>query len=180
MKRQSGFTLIELIASIVVISIIAAAGTPVLIRSITAYNSSLNTITALDKLRYATDRMAREFREASANSTNLNMSTTAPSFHKVDYLIAGSTITTVTYTVAIASSGTNVNLTYTPSGGSATTAVLTDQLSTTANSLQFAYYDQNNATTATAASAKYVEIRLTLRANNQDYSSRTRVALQNP
>jgi MSHA biogenesis protein MshO len=181
MRRSSGFTLIELIATIVVLGIIAAAGAPVLVRSIQAYNSTLNSVTTLDKVRYATDRLAREIREStySAGTSSLNMSTTAPSFTKVDYLISGTTITSTTYTVLISSSGSNVNIAYTPSGGTTTTAVLTDQLSSTAGSLQFAYYDQTGATTTLATAVHYVEIRLTLAGNGQDYSARTRVALRN-
>jgi MSHA biogenesis protein MshO len=179
MRRHSGFTLIELIASIVVLGIISAAGAPVLVRSVQAYNSTLNTVTTLDKLRYATDRIAREIRESTYNSStstsSLNMSTTAPSFTKVDYLISGTTISSTTYTVLVSTSGSNVNISYTPSGGSDTVAVLTDQLS----SLQFAYYDNAGTSTTLATAVHYVEIRLTLTANGQSYSSRTRVALRN-
>jgi len=180
MYANRGFTLVEMIAAIVVIGIIAAAGAPVMVESLKAYNSTLTTVQTLDKLRYATERMAREFREATRN-VNFTVSTTAPAFDKTDYLISGATTTSISRHVAISSDSVNgyVNLAYT-TGGATTTAVLTDQLSTTANSLQFAFWDQSGTTsTSVAASVRYVDIMLTLRANGQDYSSKTRVALQN-
>lgn len=196
MRTYSGFTLVELIVSIIVLGIIVAAGAPVLYNSITAYNSSLNTVQTLDKLRYATYRMAREFREMSYCSSSCSvtgfqftsgtMSTTQPSFTKVDYMVSSTgAVTSNTYTVAIAASGSNVNITYTnQSNNATTTAVLTDQLSSTANSLQFAYFDQAGCDqagvwTLSTSTVRYVEIRLILSANGQDYAERTCVALRN-
>ena len=178
MRRTKGFTLIELITAIVVISIIAAAGAPVLVNSVRAYNSTLNVVMTLDKLRYASERMAHEFREASR--ATLNMSTTAPQFTKIDYLISGTTITSTSYGITLFGDTSTGLVTISYSGGTATRATLTDQLSSTANPLKFTYYDQNGATTTSAASVRYVDIQLILRANGQDYSERTRVAIRNP
>jgi MSHA biogenesis protein MshO len=166
--RKNGFTLIELVIAIVVIGIIAAAVTPVMVKSMDAYNATLNVAITLDKLRYASERIAREIREATVGT--LNMNTAAPQFTRDDY--AGS-INTVR-SVAIARSGEIVNLSYnTPSV--TPPPVLTDQ----STALSFAYYDVDGVITTAAAAVRYVEINLTLTANGQPYSQRTRVALRN-
>jgi MSHA biogenesis protein MshO len=168
MRKIRGFTLIELIISVVVIGIIAVAATPVMVKSMDAYNATLDVAITLDKLRYASERMAREIREATVGTFNMN--TAAPQFTRDDY--AG-TINTIRG-VSIVRSGEIVNFSYnnptvTP------TPVLTDQ----ATALSFAYYDADGASTPDAAAVRYVEINLTLAANGQSYTQRTRVALRN-
>lgn len=166
--RKNGFTLIELIIAIVVIGIIAAAATPVMVKSMDAYNATLNVAITLDKLRYASERMAREIREATSGTFDMN--TTAPRFNRDDY--AG-TINTPR-AVSIARAGGAVNLSYN-NPAVTPTPVLTDQ----STDLRFAYYDIDNVVTTNPAAVRYVEINLTLAANGQSYSQRTRVALRN-
>lgn len=186
MRKSPGFTLLELVAAIIVLGIIFAAGAPVMVQSATAYTDSVTTTQTLDKLRYATERIARELREVNYSGgtfqfTSGNLSTTAPSFSRTEYMTtSGGAVATNTFTtVVISSSNGNVSIAYTK-GGVTTTVVLTDQLSATSNALQFAYYDQTGSSTGvTASTVRYVEIRLILAANGQDYSTRTRVALRN-
>ena len=165
MKNARGFTLIEMVAVIIIIAILAAAVAPMALSSLRAYDATLNSITTLDKLRYATERLARELRAVNYNGTNfiINMSTSAPVFTKTDgvAVTVGNAVPTVTLAYS--------TIAATP------TPVLTDQVS----ALSFAYYDQDGVSTASSSAVRYVEISLTLAQGAQLYSQRTRVALRN-
>jgi hypothetical protein len=159
--------MIELIIVIVILGIMAAVASPIAMNSMKAYYDVQDDVVALDKVRYATERLARELREVNYNGTTYSftsLSTSAPTFTKSD-----GTIVTITN-----SSGT-VTLNYSsPSVSPAPTLV--DQV----NTLTFAYYDQNGGSSPTTATVRYVEVSLTVRpSNNQDYSERTRVQLRN-
>lgn len=163
-----GFTLVEMVMVIMVLAVIAVVLTPMMLKGIQAYEGTHSTLNTLEKLRYATERLAREIRatDYSGGAYTINMATTPPlTFTKADS-------TPVTVTTA----GSNVSLAY-AAPAPVVSAVLTDELS----SLAFAYYRADGATTASAATdVRYVQITLTLTnpANGQAYSQRTRVALR--
>jgi MSHA biogenesis protein MshO len=183
MFRRSGFTLIEFIMTIIIIGIVAATCVPIVVNGLKAYNDTLYTAAALDKLRYATERIAREVRESTAGS--LNMSTTAPSFTRTDYMGAltsgtntcGATCTLRTVSITRNTSTGIVTLSYsTPSVSP--TPTLMDGMSSS-NPLTFAYFDSTNTATTVAGSVKYVVITVGVTVNGQEYTQRTRVALRN-
>lgn len=164
MKNARGFTLIEMVAVAVIVGILAVAVAPMALTSLDAYNATLNSVTTLDKLRYATERLARELRATDYNGTNfvINMSTSAPVFTKTDGV-----------QVTVGTAGSAVTLAYSTLSPSPV-PTLTDQLS----SLAFAYYDRNGAVTASNIDVRYVEIALALSLGTQTYNQRTRVALR--
>lgn len=163
-RRQRGFTLIEMVLAITVMSIVALVGAQILASGSASYSAATDSIDTFAKLRYAMTRMAAEIREANYNGTQYQFTTMASNqlvFTKQD-----------TTTVTVATSGSNVTLGY---SSPAVTATLTDQLS----SLAFAYYQSDAQTAATsAANVAYVQVTLTLSESGTLYSRRQRIALR--
>ena len=163
-----GFTLIEMTIVIVILGVLAAATTPLLTNSFQAYETNQSNLVTLSKLRYATERIARELREVAFNGTNYQIATMGAntlSFTKND---AASTVVTITAAPPL------VTLQYSTPPMSAT---LTDQVT----SLQFQYFDINdNSGGVTNATVAYVDVVLTLTDPNSGAAvQRTRIALRN-
>lgn len=153
---------------IVVIGVMAAAFVPLLVDSFRAYEANQSNLVTLGKLRYATERMAREIREVrfAGGVYAIVMNPTTLQFTKND---AAGTVVTITAAPPLAT------LQYSTPAMSAT---LTDQVA--ANGLQFLYFDINNVATASTANVAYVDVNLTLTDPNSGAAQqRTRVALRN-
>jgi prepilin-type N-terminal cleavage/methylation domain-containing protein len=160
-----GFSLIEMVAAIVVLGILVAAAAPMLVNGLRAYDATSASLVTLGKLRYATERLARELREVDHTGANysLNMSLINPQFTKADGV-------TVTVNQALP----NVTLAYS-APPVAPAPLLVDQVS----ALGFAYFDQDNNATASNVNVRYVQITLSLTQGAGTYTQRTRVALRN-
>jgi len=166
--RQRGFTLIEMIISLVVLALLGGAAGYGLTGGALAYSGNAETLHTLGKLRYASERMARELRE-------IRRSTVTPA----NFDITAMTGTTLAFTK---SDGTGVTLTGAPPlltlaySTPAGTHTLTDQV----GSLSFAYYQADGSTAASGAgNVAFVEFNLVLTRNGNSYPQRTRVALRN-
>lgn len=150
----NGFTLIEAVVSIVLIGVLAMAVIPVIDSGVRTYATTTNSLNALSKLRYATERMAREIREVRRNPLS-------PTNFEISTLGANNLVFTKTdgNQVTISSGTPNVNLAYqTPSA----TGVLTDLLNANTD-LSFQYYLANKTTpTVSLSQLAYVRISLTL------------------
>lgn len=162
---SGGFTLIEMVMVIIVLAVLAALTAPMMLKGMQAYEGTHKSLRTLDKLRYATERLAREIRETNlaAGTFVISMATAPPlTFTKTDGV-----------SVTVSSAGSNLSLSY---SAPAVSDVLTDEYS----SVVFAYFNANGATTTAATEVRYVEITLALTnpTNGQNYSQRTRVALR--
>jgi len=164
-RRERGFTLIEMVMVIIVLSVLAALTWPMMLKGMQAYEGTHRSLRTLDKLRYATERLAREIRE-----TNLNAGVYAISMALSPPLTFTKTDGTV---VTVSGAGADLNLAY---SAPAVTDALTDEY----GALAVNYFDANGAATGSATAVRYVEITLTLTnpVNGLNYSQRTRVALR--
>ena len=167
-RREHGFTLIEMIISLVILALLGAAAGYGLTGGALAFTGNAAALHTLGKLRYAGERMAREVREirrdtvTPANYDITTMAATTLAFTKRDG--TGVTLTGVPPLLTLA---------YSTPGG---THTLTDEVS----SVAFAYYRADGSTAATgAADVAFIEISLVLDRDGKSYPQRTRVALRN-
>lgn len=166
--RQHGFTLIEMIISMVILSLLGAAAGYSLTGGALAFSSSAEAVHSLADLRYASERMAREIRE-------IRRDLVTPATYDISTMNPG----TLAFTK---SDATGVTLTSTPPVATlaytvpAVTSTLTDQVST----LTFAYFQADGVTAATGnGDVSFIEIELVLSRDGNSYPQRTRVALRN-
>lgn len=181
-RDARGFSLIELVLVMVMIGIMAAALTPVAFSSLTAYDKTLGDVEVLDKVRYATERLAREIREVNYSTSSgfafTSMGANSMSFtRQFSYYDTSGNLTSTSDTlVTIGNTGSAVTLAY--SSVSGVTPTLTDELDSTSG-LAFSYFDANGDVTASVTNVRRVQITLQLRHNGNPYTQRTNVELKN-
>lgn len=178
---QRGFTLVELVITIVVLALLALAGTRIFSDAYTTVRVVNSGQSTANDVRYAVERLAREIREV--NYVNL-----ATGYNITSTLAPGSTgmtfvrnINGTDVTVTIAKSGTNLTLGY---SSPAVVSTLASQVSSfTLNFMQLdtTSTDGTTAATASAANVRFVDISLTVTdsTSGQVITERTRVALRN-
>jgi prepilin-type N-terminal cleavage/methylation domain-containing protein len=200
-RHNSGFTLIELIISIVLLALLGTVGS-------TIFKDSFTTARLVDAeagseggARYALDRLAREIREIKYNTTNSSycISPTASDttadrlvFYRTipgSTYVAACALSISTYTVTIARTGANLNMGYTYFHPPTLPAdVISMPLSNTvSNPVSTKFLDYLDATgnslTAppSASDVRFVLITLVVTdpISGQSISQRTRVALRN-
>lgn len=187
-RAQAGFTLLELIIVMVIMStIITLAIFPSVLAGMNAYSITASNVVALDKLRYASERMGYEIRELATASITSSPLPAIPIAAAPFSFTDSASVKTVSLYLKPASSSTqcdgSVILTYSaPVLTPAYLPVLTDSVC----SLALAYYDATNTVTTVAASVRYVEVALAMNASastsvnaSNTYSMRTRIALRN-
>lgn len=167
-RQQDGFTLLEMIIALVVLALLGAAAGYGLVGGALAFTDTAEAVQTLGKLRYATERMAREVREIRRNPVLpatfdiSTMNATTLAFTKTD-----GTVVTLTGTPPLAT------LAYSVPGG---THTLTDEV----GSLMFTYLQADGTTAATGTSdVAFIEFELVLMRNGNSYPQRTRLALRN-
>jgi prepilin-type N-terminal cleavage/methylation domain-containing protein len=167
-SREKGFTLIEMIITLMVLSILGAAAGYALSNGALAFVNSSDTVHTIGKLRVANERMAREIREVRRDLVTpaqydiSTMNTTTLAFNKTD----GTSVT-------LNAAPPLVTLVYSNPAG---THTLTDEVS----ALTFSYYQADGSTAATGNSdVVFIEFELVLTHSGNLYPQRTRVALRN-
>jgi prepilin-type N-terminal cleavage/methylation domain-containing protein len=179
-RRNSGFTLVELIISIALIGMVAAVGTSILKDTLTATTIVNANAGSAGRARYALERLAREIREVKYDGGQYCINTMNAA-RLVYYKTSGtynSNCAANAVTVTINSSGASLTLGY-----SSPAVVSTLSNDVDANGLRFVYYRSDGTTVANnAADVQIIQITLTVRdpaTGVQSTAQRTRVALRN-
>lgn len=166
--KQNGFSMIEMIVSLVMLSVLGATAGYGLTGGVQAFSSNTDVLQALGKLRYASERMAREVREIRRDTVD-----------PAKYDISAMTATTLSFTrdngtaVTIADNPPLLTLAYGVPAGNQT---LTDEV----GSMSFAYFQDDGSSVATSsADVAFIEFNLELFRAGKRYPQRTRVALRN-
>lgn len=164
---DKGFTLIELVATLLVLGLMTSFAVPYLSNGARVYNDTSAALQTVSKLRYASERMARELREIRNVGGSFDISTpvTGP----------GNSITFIKsdgVQVSVNDTAPTLSLTYDTLVGN---FPLTDELT----SVTFNYYQADGVTQATGiGDVAYIEFELILN-NGNSYNQRSRVALRN-
>lgn len=169
--RNGGFTLVEIVISIVLLGILAAVGSTMISDSTTVANVTNLNQTSLSQSRYAVERLVREIREVRlvGNAYDISDKTVISlRFFKSDGV-----------EVSIAQSGSNLSLGYPPVSSS----FLTNEVEVVSGvpSFSLSYLDIDGTTTANNTDVRFVQIALTTKnlATGVTSAQRTRVALRN-
>ncbi len=181
--RNSGFTLIEIIITIVLIGILAVVGSSMISDSFTTTRMVNASHASASEARYALERLAREIREvkfvSSGDTDNYCITTMTTATLVLRKSIPGSLpgCSTADNTVTITWSNSNDTLTLGYSSPATTLLTLSDQVT----SFSLTYF-QNDGTEATNNSnIRFVVINMTVRdlTSGRSIQQRTRVALRN-
>lgn len=180
-RRQTrGYTLIELIIALVAFGVMAAALVPVAINSLRAYDVTRHQSAAMDGLRYAVERLAREVREAqylpaSSAYDILTMQAQQIRFRRPFVQSAGGVLVRAVDDVTISLSGDRLLLNYV-SLGLPVAPVLLDRVS----SFSLEYLDAEGVAGAGVGSVVAVRIALSVQdAAGRIHTHRTTVELRN-
>ncbi len=198
LQRDLGFTLVELVISIVLVGMVAAVGTSMLKDTFATAQMVNDNTASVGQARYVLERLAREIRETKYANSTATPATYCSGTITDQYCITAFSATNLVLsrsdgvTVTICN-GTNST---TCTGGSslflgysspATTSTLTSQV----GSFTLTYYDVNgyndnspspNTTPITASNMRFVVITLTVTdptTGVQSTAQRTRVSLRN-
>ena len=163
-KNQSGLTLIELVISIVIISIIGLSLSNYLLNSVKTYMATEKNITALTKSQLIDKRIELELREVD--------------FNLGAYSITTSSNTTVAFTNAYSAKlieinydgvANNLELNY-----DGVTTILSDNIT----AFDLNYYDADGNPTAIVADMIFIEYNYNITEDGITYSSIGRVMLR--
>jgi MSHA biogenesis protein MshO len=164
--RQRGFTLMELVISILVLGILGATAAYGIQNGVIAFQVTQDALDSLGKLRYATERLTRELREVRRDpldSSRYDIATLGAG--NIEFVKQDGT------EVSVAVSGGTLTLEYDSPAGP---HVLTDRLS----AFSLAYYDADGNSTADAATVAFIELEVVLSDGSGSLPQRGRVALR--
>jgi prepilin-type N-terminal cleavage/methylation domain-containing protein len=183
--KPLGFTLVEMVVSIVILAIIAAVGASIILGGAQAYYATTDAFGSLSKLRYATARITTELRQIGvyvpalggqgcyqipAGTTGCPTALAANPTSSLGYTTYANFSAYVNGTataVAIAQSGNSVNLSV---GG--TTSTLMDNVS----ALTFTLLQANGANATDNINVAFIDVDLRLTTGEDQH---TRVWLRN-
>ncbi len=180
-RRQRGFTVMELVITVVIMGILAVVGTSMISDTFTTARVVNAGQSSANDARYAVERVARELREVSFvnDATGYNITTAlSPSTTSLSFVRS---INDAPVTVTISRSGPDLTLGYSSPAAVSTLATQVSNFS-----LDFLKLDETSGTAATSATTSAADVRfivvsltLTDATSGQAVTERTRVALRN-
>ena len=163
-RTQRGFTIIELVATVVIVGIVFALGSLMLGRAYETYDVEQKTSDLDWQGRVALERMVREIRGIrSGADLTMSATSTAPIFftdtrgNAVCFCYESASLTVRRGTSLPPNCGTG-GVAPTTSCGTGSTQPLADKVS--ANGLNFYYYDATGGVAASAASVQVIALSL--------------------
>lgn len=167
-KFIRGFTLVELVITIVLIGILSAVGSTMISDSFTTTRIVNNNQGSAGQARYAIERIAREIRETKYDLSAKTYAINPTSATNLVFTKSNDVTVTINY------SGTDLTLGY-------SSPAVTSSLSNQVSSFNAVYYDISNTITNSQSAIRFVQIELTFRdpISGQSIDQRTRVALRN-
>ncbi len=193
--RQHGFTLIEMVIAMVLTSMLAVAAMQPVLRAIQARSAVAGNLSAIDSLRYATERMVRELRQVryDAQGTGFQLTPldaitgTTNASAGLCFTRSGGSAGNSWASLSLRKSGTTVTLDTVSYPGCATTSP--SALADKATSLRFDYWAYGSGSTPVALALNdaafgtrlsFIDITLTVTPDNGSaVSHRSRVVLRN-
>ncbi len=177
--RQAGFTLLEVVVTMVVLGVVFVIGSKMLGKSYETYDLEKRTTNVDWQGRVALERMIRELRGIrSASDLTLPASSTAPIFFNdaggssVCFCYESGSLTVRRGTSVAPNCGTG-GVAPTATCGTGSTQPLADKV--VANGLNFYFYDSAGASTASAASVQVIALTLAVTEGNVSQTYRASV-----
>ncbi len=168
-RRQHGFTLIEMVITILVIGILGATAVYGIQNGVIAFQATSDALDTLGKLRITTERVGRELRDTRRDPLD-------SSRYEITEPLSASQIRFVKTDgteVTLAIAGNTLTLEYDTPAGAHT---LTDQL----NSFTLRYYGSDGTTVVSSAgTVAFIEVELVLNdGTGNSLPQQTRIALR--
>ncbi len=163
-----GFTLLEMVVSLVLLSILLGIGTGTLVNGVKTYALTTSIIEANSQVGFAVERIGRELREIRRNpldQTKYDIQVMSPS--QVTFTKFDGTKVTIKL-----KAGNEVAMTY------STIAGLEARLSSTGGGIEFNYLTSDGAVAVGAADVASVEFKFSVVVNGSIYKQSATVALR--
>jgi len=171
--HNSGFTLMELILVIIVLSVISVSLASFMTNSVKAYLVSLENARGVDEVNYVTNRFSLELRNVDHDGTDYQIDAADLTVGSVNTQFIYDNTDGATITLSYDAGSGLLSITDSSVSGSAFT--IADQVT----AFDFNYYQSDGVTAATdGANLKFVEFQISLQEGDVTYSSRTRIALR--
>lgn len=172
-RAQHGFTLIELVITLMIMGVLAAWGSSIISDNFRTVQVLTSTQTSADQVRYAVERVAREIREVKYIDKTTGYAVASTMSPAASTMAFTRTISGLDVLVTVDKAGTDLTLAYSPAAASLVSRQVT------AFTMDFLKLDNTAATLATDVRFVVITLTVTDATSGQAITQRTRVALRN-